>query len=170
MKDFHGRQLSEHEIGYLAGIMDGEGCIHISSPISRTKDCKSHIYQTYISVTNTEMPLLAWIQERIGGIIRSIPTDKKSGVIRKPIWRWFCPIIRLTDFCQLLIPYSIIKRREFEIMLEIRSTYKSPAQKGKQGIPKLSDETISFRHKCYLELKSLHNRPNLRHPNLQHLS
>lgn len=168
MIDFFGVSLSEHEIGYLAGIMDGEGSIHISRPISRAKDCKSPIYQTYISVTNTEIKLLEWINERIGGIIRSIPTDKKSNVIRKPIWRWYCPIVRLTEFCKLVIPYSIIKRREFEIMIEIRGTYKSQAKKGKQGVQKVPDEDLEIRHRCYLELKSLHNRPNLRHPNLNH--
>lgn len=168
MIDFCGRNLSEHEIGYLAGIMDGEGTIHISRPISRHKDCKSPIYQTYIAVTNTEMKLLQWLQERIGGIIRSIPTDKKSGVIRKPIWRWYCPIYRIKEFCALLIPYSIIKRREFEIMFEIRGTYRNQAKQGKQGIQKVPDADIELRHRCYLELKSIHIRPNLRHPNLLH--
>ena len=169
MTDFYGRNLSEHEIGYLAGIMDGEGTIHISKPITRNKDCKSGIYQTYIAVTNTEIVLLEWMKERIGGIIRSIPTDKKSNVIRKPIWRWYCPIVRIMDFCNLLIPHSVIKRRQFEIMLEARSTYTiHGAKKGQQGVKKLSDEILEIRHRCYLELKSLHTRPNLRHPNLQH--
>lgn len=166
MTDFYGRTLSEPEIGYLAGIMDGEGTIHISRPISRSKDCKSPIYQTYIAVTNTEMCLLTWLQERIGGIIRSIPTDKKTDAIRRPIWRWYCPIYRIAEFCKLLIPYSIIKRREFEIMLEIRGTYRNQAKQGKQGIQKVPDADIAIRHRCYLELKDLHIRPNLRHPNL----
>lgn len=166
MTDFYGRTLSEHEIGYLAGIMDGEGTIHISRPISRNTDCKSGIYQTYIAVTNTEITLLNWLQERIGGIIRSIPTDKKSNVIRKPIWRWYCPIVRITDFCKLMIPHSVIKRRQFELMLEARSTYRNQAKKGKQGIQKVPDSDLEIRHRCYLELKSLHTRPNLRHPNL----
>lgn len=168
MKEFYGRQISEHEIGYLAGIMDGEGTIYIGRPISRTKDCKSPIYQTYIAVTNTEISLLNWLKERIGGIIRSIPTDKGSDIIRKPIWRWYCPIVRIRDFCELLIPYSIIKRREFEIMHEIRGTYRNQARKGKQGVQKVPDEDLETRHKCYLELKSIHIRPNLRHKNLLH--
>lgn len=166
MTDFFGRILSEHEIGYLAGVMDGEGTIHISRPISRTKDCKSCIYQTYIAVTNTEINLLEWLQERVGGIIRSIPTDKKSKIIRKPIWRWYCPIVRITDFCKLMIPYSVIKKRQFELMLEARSTYRIQAKRGKQGIQKVPDADIEIRHRCYLELKSLHIRPNIRHPNL----
>ena len=168
MTDFFGRILSEHEIGYLAGIMDGEGTIHISKPITRNKDCKSGIYQTYIAVTNTEIILLDWLKERIGGIIRSIPTDKGSNIIRKPIWRWYCPIVRITEFCKLLIPHSVIKRRQFEIMMEIRSTYKQPSEKGKQGWQILTPEVLEIRHRCYLELKSLHTRPNLRHPNLKH--
>ena len=168
MTDFYGRTLSEHEIGYLAGIMDGEGTIHISRPITRNKDCKSGIYQTYIAVTNTEINLLNWLKDRIGGIIRSIPTDKKSNVIRKPIWRWYCPIVRINDFCKLLIPHSVIKKRQFELMLECRSTYRNQAKKGKQGIQKVPDCDLEIRHKCYLELKSLHTRPNLRHPNLNY--
>jgi len=166
MHDFYGKELSQYEVGYLAGIMDGEGTIHISRPISRAKDCKSPIYQTYIAVTNTDQGLLNWLQERIGGIIRSIPIDKKSGVVRRPIWRWYCPICRIKSFCELLIPYSVVKRREFEIMYEIRGTYRNQAKPGKQGVQKVPDEDISIRHRCYLELKDLHIRPNLRHPNL----
>ena len=169
MKDFYGKQIHEQELAYMAGIMDGEGCIHISRPITRHKDCKSPIYQTYISVTNTDAILLDWIQERFGGIIRSIPTDKKSNVIRKPIWRWYCNIRQIHTFCEYIIPYSIVKKRQFEIMQEIRRTYQNQAQKGKRGIQKVPDSDIEIRHKCYLELKDLHTRPNLRHPNLLHV-
>lgn len=165
MIDFFGIPLSEHEIGYIAGIIDGEGCIYISRPIIR-ETCKSPIYHTYISVTNTEMKLLEWLKSKIGGIIRSIPTDKKSNVIRKPIWRWYCPITIIKEFCQLIHPYSIIKQRELELMIEIRSTYQHKSEKGKRGVQKVTDEILEFRHRCYLDLKSLHNRPNLRHPNL----
>jgi hypothetical protein len=168
MNDFYGVKLTDREIGYIAGIIDGEGCIHISRPISRVKDCKSPIYQTYISVTNTEMAMLEWLHLRIGGNIRSIPTDKKSNVVRKPIWRWYCPIVRLTDFCNLILKDSVIKKRELEIMIEIRKTYKSQSRKGIQGVQKVPDEDLEIRHRCYLELKSLHNRPNLRHPNIKH--
>jgi hypothetical protein len=65
-----------------------------------------------------------------------------------------------------MIPYSIIKKRQFELMLEARSTYRNQAKKGKQGMQKVPDSDLEIRHRCYLELKSLHTRPNLRHPNL----
>lgn len=166
MIDFYENQLTEHDVGYLAGIIDGEGCIHISRPITRHKDCKSPIYQTYISVTNTDLNLLNWLQEKLGGHIRTIKTDKGSNVIRKPLWRWYCCIKRIHTLCKILIPFSIIKKRQFEIMYEIRGTYQNQATKGKRGIQKVPDCDIDFRHKCYLELKELHIRPNLRHQNL----
>lgn len=167
MPIFNGKHISNEDLAYFAGILDGEGSVYISHPIrGNRKDIKMPIYHTVFSVTNTEMELLQWIHKRFEGTIRSIKTDKNTTAIRRPIWRWYCYGKGIQEICELLLPYIVIKKRQLEIMRDIRKTYFRRSVKGKIGVQPVPQDVIDFRHKCYKELKLLHTRPNLRHANL----
>jgi hypothetical protein len=52
------QELTEREKGYIEGIIDGEGCLYMS---------KSH--QICLEIANTNLNLLLYLQEKIGGKI-----------------------------------------------------------------------------------------------------
>src|SRR5215510_8298578 len=53
--------LSEAEKGYLAGIIDGEGCIMLARHLGK------HVYNLYVSIANTSMALHRWLEQRLPG-------------------------------------------------------------------------------------------------------
>ncbi len=56
--------MTEREWAYTAGIIDGEGCISIGR---RTKNRRYPIWSLSVLVANTDLRLLTWLRERLGG-------------------------------------------------------------------------------------------------------
>jgi hypothetical protein len=54
------KEYTVAEIAYLAGIIDGEGCIYIGN-FSCNKKTGVPYYQTNIQVTNTDKKLIDWL-------------------------------------------------------------------------------------------------------------
>lgn len=67
--------MNEIEAAYVAGFIDGEGCLLISPE-----------HKIVMKVSNTALPVLEWIQVRSGGQIDPVKVYGK----RKPQWvlRW----------------------------------------------------------------------------------
>ena len=65
---------------YLAGIVDGEGTVTLSRNHRNEMPCP------VVSVSNTSLPLLKWIQKRAGGIITSKNTRKPHHAVSY-VWR-----------------------------------------------------------------------------------
>lgn len=162
-------EMTEIEFGYIVGIIDGEGSIYISkAQVGANKKCGciSPVYQTVISITNTNEGLIDWLVAKLGGKKRKYTFKQTPLNSRKPVFTWHIHGARLTEFCEAILPHSVFKQEEIKIMIAMRSTYKTHAEKGKQGIQQLKIDTLNFRQRCYENLKALHNRPNLNHANL----
>lgn len=146
------------QIAYLAGIIDGEGSIYIGNFSSNPKNGTLY-YQTNMEVTNTDEALIDWLITNIGGR-KNKYTPKQTPInSRRPVFRWIVSGELLTNLCHLLLPYLIIKKRQCEIMIEMRKTFEvSNSQKGKQGIQPVSKEILSLRKKYFDEMQSLHCR------------
>lgn len=59
--------MNEWKLGYLAGLIDGEGCIYISRGKSKIGTI---VYQFRLSIANTDLPLLQYIQRDFSGNIQ----------------------------------------------------------------------------------------------------
>lgn len=70
----------EINIDYLAGFIDGEGCLGISK---RKRRKPQHIpnYFPYLSITNTNLELITWLKKKLGGCV-SIMKNKDN-----PNWK-----------------------------------------------------------------------------------
>jgi len=98
--------LSELEKGYITGFLDGEGCVAL-----RDFGAGAHI-----GIGNTNLPVLQWLQKRIGGKIRyRIPEDpayKTQYSLRIAVHEDIAKIVDIT------LPLSIVKHRQLSIMRE----------------------------------------------------
>jgi hypothetical protein len=72
--------LSEVELSYLAGIVDGEGCISLHG----RRDTSKGYCTPALQITNSDRRLIDWLQDRLGGRVYQEPEREN----RKPIWRW----------------------------------------------------------------------------------
>lgn len=125
-----------NDISYLAGIIDGEGCISI------THNKKRKSYRLRISITSTDKILLDWVQERYGGYTyerkKQLPHHK-----RKYEWSLF-PNCQQKIFLELLADTLLIKKDRALLGLEL---IKLSGQRG--------DEVREKREKIRLSLSWL---------------
>lgn len=152
------KEYSSTDIAYLAGIVDGEGSLTIGNYSHNKKTGVPH-YQTILNINNTNKSLIDWLLNTFGGGYCHYTARQTPKISRQAIYRYIATGNRLTHICQLILPFVIIKKRQVEIILEMRKTYLPYTSKGGiQGTQALSQEILDFRYQCFLELRSLHCR------------
>lgn len=157
MNKYTRRDYPEVQIAYLAGIIDGEGCVYIGNH-SFNKKTGDKYFQTIIKVSTVDAVLSDWLFKTFGGLKgiytpRQTPKNSKS-----KIFYWQCSGELLTHLCELMLPFLIIKKCEVEIMLKMRSTFQGTSQKGKQGIQRNTPELLAYREQLMKDLRALHIR------------
>lgn len=149
---------TELEYAFLAGIIEGEGCIYIGSH-SSNKSTGARYFVTTIQVTNTNKILIDYLLDKFGGLIVSYTAAQTPKVHRQPVFLWKVTGIELTFICQKVLPYMVSKKEQIAVMLEMRSTYDlHPSQRAKinpNGVQPLSQELIDLRLSIMHKLRSL---------------
>lgn len=88
-------------IGYLAGLLDGEGCITLNNKCWR------------VQIAMTDECLIRWLGE-IGGTVRERSVTGR----RRPCWRWL--LMRqaeVAEFLSAMLPHLRVKREQAAIAL-----------------------------------------------------
>lgn len=152
------KDYSVAELAYMAGIIDGEGSIYIGNFSSNPKTGTLH-YQTNMEVTNTDKGLIDWLISTFGGRCNYYTAKQTPKNSRRAVYRWIASGERLTDICHKMLPYLVIKKRQAEIMIEMRKTYeRTSIKKGQQGTQPIEPEVLAARKLLFDEMRSLHCR------------
>lgn len=152
------KEYSVAQCAYLAGIVDGEGSIYIGAFSTNPKTGTPH-YQTNIEVNNTDVGLINWLVDVFGGKTLSYTPNQTPKNSRRPVYRWIASGNRVTHLCEIMLPYLVIKKRQAEIMLKMRETFKrTGAYTGYQGTPTVSKDILEIRKNLEAEMRSLHCR------------
>src|SRR5437868_3677678 len=107
-------KLTPTEAAYIAGIIDGEGCIGVRAD-------KDHIVSMCrIHIGNTSMALIDYITKTLGGGIleadnHHLKNDKWNQVFRFIIYK-HQDIINLLE---QIMDYLIVKKRQAQLMIDI---------------------------------------------------
>jgi hypothetical protein len=138
-----GRMVSETDKAYIAGLVDGEGCVRIwkvGSPRQLDKmNRKTPIYNPWLSIANNNVEVLRWIQSLYGGRLQ--PHNRT-----RPVQAW---VLVLTSraaerILKDIVPYLRIKKPQTEVVLgyyqENMELY------GCKGVP---EEEVSRREELY---------------------
>ena len=105
-------------LGYLAGLVDGEGSIGITSAFQRGKS-RSRSHTLRVSITNTSETLIAWLSDTIGGGLRLKRDSRKANW--KPGYDWMLYAAQAEQVLLAVLPYLVIKRDQARIALEFRA-------------------------------------------------
>ena len=144
-KGIDNSKVTREDIIYLAGLIDGDGCFYMQSRTVRTKSNQLQYMQ--------KLQVQCITEEFIDGLINKFGGVKIT-YRKKPPRRWLFGIEftgnLLTEICERLIPFTILKKPNCENMLEMRKTYN-----GTGGCTQVTDEVIAIRHKCFLRSKQL---------------
>lgn len=136
---FDGRRNWTSDLAYIAGFVDGEGCIRIKqTPTS---------YYLIVHVTNSYLPVLKFIQERFGGNLRMQEKTKNKNIYNLHL---SCGVAR--DFLKSIIGFLIEKKPQAELGLKFADL--------------LPVSTKAERNLMYLEMRRLkkvniHENPEL---------
>lgn len=142
----------------MAGIMDGEGMFYIGNYSGNRKNGDKH-FQTVIGVSSTDQCLIEWLKNIFGGGTRQYTPSQMAKNCRKQVYAWQATSNRLAHICEEILPYLVIKRRQCEIMIEIRSTFCDLQNiKGRARVQNLPKGILELRQQLMDELRSLHSR------------
>jgi hypothetical protein len=107
--------MTNEQLAYAAGIIDGEGCIRAN----KQKGKVSPVLR--IHVTNTDERLVELLKGWFGGYIwKETKQYMPNAKIR---FVWEVSAKRAEVVLRSIIPYLVLKKERAELALELRSTY-----------------------------------------------
>lgn len=123
--------MKEVELAYIAGIVDGEGCIgiHRQRMYSQRLIHKSKLrawqsehhkgddvctYRSSIAVSNTNRSVLEYIKSLMGGTIHPIIHNHPKW---RDSWEWRVSTKQAYGVAKRLLPYLQIKRKQAELLI-----------------------------------------------------
>jgi hypothetical protein len=113
--DYQFGHLSERELGYIAGIIDGEGHVNIVSQYVKGKGSKHGEWFTLrISIGNTNRTILEWLQKRIGGCISA----NKNLEGYKTCYHLQLNAKRVRWLAPKILPYVVGKKEEVTLLMK----------------------------------------------------
>lgn len=109
-------------IGYLAGIIDGEGSIYV------VKQRGALFPALAVTVTSCDIELIEWLRDHVGGYLYSRPHQTKN-----PRWRdshvWIVKTAVAANLLETVLPYLQIKSKRLKA--EAGITYARSARSGR---------------------------------------
>ncbi len=157
LKHYDLSQVTQEQLAYLAGFIDGEGCFFIGrfETVSKPTGRRTLNYHTILKVSNNDIRIHEWIGKHF--FARTTLHNKK----RKDHTRnfitydcWFTGNL-LSDLTELLLPFLIIKKPQAEVMLKMRATF---PKSGSIGQSQVSQEFLDLRAVLHREMHRLNSR------------
>ncbi len=143
--------MKETQKAYLAGVIDGEGCIGINKTTNKSVRHKHPYYQVRLRIAMTTEEPIKSIESWCGGIVSL--TKRKGN--SKPIFEWLLLNDKAVAMLQLIKPYLRVKRKQTEIAINFRDYYHTHSGYGRAETP---IEVSRQREKYFQEMKQLNKR------------
>lgn len=137
--------IKRNDLIYLAGLIDGDGCFYISKRTKKNSKGQFQ-YMLKLQVHCINEAFVDSLYTCFGGV--KIVNIKKPP--RRPLYGIEFTGNRLTQICELLLPFIRLKRPNCENMLKMRKTYN-----GKGGRIYPSDAEMAIRDHCFDVSRSL---------------
>lgn len=139
--------MKKIDIAYLAGIIDGDGCISIQ----KNSGVKS--YRVIITVVQRDMPLIEYLFETFGGSVNAISVNRK---FKKDYYlRWVITDKKAHTLLKLCLPYLKLKKKQAFIAYNLLKLKRfKGAKQDKRGYTKYN---IEKQKEFFLAIKSLNS-------------
>ena len=143
------RELTDIEAAYIAGLIDGEGCLAIIR--QKNSNCRGgYAYRCGLRFANSNQAIVEWLAEKVGtGCVKAHQPKMRNSKCQRCWDIWGDDAAALT---QRLLPYLRIRRPQADLLLSFQA-----ALKRREG-PTLTDQELAFREACYHQSRSLNQR------------
>jgi len=153
--------MSKLTASYLAGLIDGEGCMEIQK--RKKPECfLGYYYVARVRITSTDKEIIEWLKESFGGWI-----SERKGVDRnRDSWEWCLSYGKAKKFIEKVCPYLKIKKKQAEILREFYRTFgknsyrivENRLGRGTGYHKELKKEILEKREKLYQQIKALNKK------------
>jgi hypothetical protein len=143
-------------LAYVAGIIDGEGCIHINRSTFPRQPHLSTRYTAMVTVGNTGRPLMNLLEATFGGRIDTRPATDRH----KEFYVWNAAGPRAAHVLRLVRPYLRLKQAQCDLLLAFIDGFRSfrGGSYARGHAPRIGLEELARRERIWREIKAL-NRP-----------
>lgn len=142
--------LSETQKAYLAGLIDGEGCLSITKKRDTKGMRYGYCFRPVLHVANTHPGVLQEVQKWTGlGRVRRFDEARLN---RKARYQWMVWSNQAAQIVSAVAPYLIIKKKKAPVFLrfvKITTGCRSPGRRG------LSKRQWDFQNSIYNKMKVL---------------
>lgn len=137
------------DLAWVAGIVDGEGCIHIrkNAPTAASKH-KSVLFDLVLKVSMTDETTVRRLHDLLE--VGSVTVDDKKPEGHKTSYNWTCRTGDAQQVLRKLYPYLLTKRHE-----ALRAIEFGFLETARGGRVRTSDELTAARRAFYEELREL---------------
>ena len=108
--------MKKTDLAYIAGIIDGEGCIGIYKGKSGRK--KKEYYHLQVVVRMTNEWIIRWLYFAFPGSFSEHTYPKE--INRLKIWTWQLTGEKALIFLELIYPYLKLKKQQAEIAINFQ--------------------------------------------------
>lgn len=138
-------------LGYLAGLLDGEGTVGISSVRSARAKNPSHF--PHLMIANCYEPVMRWLERDIGGKV-DIHTPSTNQPHWRTSYRWRLHGQNAEAFLRSVRPYLRIKHEQADVVLAMSEI------RGKNHVPHgtLTGEQVELREGFKRRINELNRR------------
>lgn len=143
--------LSLKQRAYIAGYVDGEGCI----TLSKKKDPEMRLgycFRPHVHVANTHHKSLL-IMQRWTGLGNLCHVREETDRNRKERWQWQMWSQQARQLLESILPFLIVKKERAKILLEFMRRCRR--QPGKMGLSKREQQ---FQVRTNLRIKTLNRK------------
>ncbi len=139
------------QIAYLAGIIDGEGCLYIGN-VKQGKYGNGLQWHSLLKITSCDESLVVWLEDTFGGSKDSRYRWTSKQKFTRPVYNWQATGAMLDYLLPLVEPYLIIKKKQCDVMKRYRLTSKNIGSK------RLRPEIVEKRLELLSEMRNLNSR------------
>jgi hypothetical protein len=115
--------IRKEELAYIAGMIDGEGCLRIYNPTNN--DGYNRKSQTILTIANTNKEVLEWIKNKLD--CGNIYVREHNNPKWKPVYNLrIASRLQIIKILKKIKPYIIIKKEKLKELLEyaIKTPYR----------------------------------------------
>lgn len=123
------KRLTKLQAAYIAGIIDGEGCICVSRATGGKKRAgRSFLYRASIGVHMTNERVIRWLHKTtaVGTFTVSKPPTIRSNIG----YRWQIWSKNSADLCKQILPYLIVKNEQAKAVIDFQGGRRHPGRSG----------------------------------------
>lgn len=144
--------MTDYSVGYLAGIIDGEGCVYVNRR-KATGRRRTPGYGVKVCVSITSRALVDWFVAKAR--LTSVHHVEQPGGNRKPKWLCTWNNSAAEWLLGLVLPHLVIKKRQAELGLELLKHLRETT--GRRGVA-VSPGAVEYREGIKAKIAVLNAR------------